>query len=191
MTPAPLENFLLDATSKAHLREVPLNRRGLVLVFSFAVFIFLIFIVRFLYLGFWDHEFYSARAIRNVSGSEIKPAPRGVIYDRFDKMLVENDPSFNVVLVPRELPKEEFLREEAVRMSSQLAGRESEELILEINARDWSRADRLVLVSDATQEQLVEFETQKILGVKLEPGFRRAVKTGERLRQVRVRWQIA
>jgi penicillin-binding protein 2 len=178
MTPAPLENFLLDATSKAHLREVPLNRRGLVLVFTFAVVIFLFFLIRFLYLGFWNHEFYSARAIRNVSGSEIKPAPRGVIYDRFENLLVENAPSFNVVLIPRELPKDEKLREEAVKKASELAGRESEELILEINARDWSRADRLILVSDATQEQLVEFETQKISGVKLEPGFRRSVKTG-------------
>ncbi len=178
MTPAPLENFLLDATSKAHLREVPLNRRGLVLVFTFAVVIFLFFLIRFLYLGFWNHEFYSARAIRNVSGSEIKPAPRGVVYDRFENLLVENAPSFNVVLIPRELPKDEKLREEAVKKASELAGRESEELILEINARDWSRADRLILVSNATQEQLVEFETQKISGVKLEPGFRRSVKTG-------------
>jgi penicillin-binding protein 2 len=178
MIPTPLENFLLDATSKAHLREVPLNRRGPVFVFTFAVIIFLIFLVSFFYLGFWNHEFYSARAIRNVSGSEVKSAPRGVIYDRFDEMLVENTPSFNVVLVPRELPKEEKLREEAVKKASQLAGRESEELILEINARDWSRADRLILVSDASQEQLVEFETQKIPGVKLEPGFRRAVKVG-------------
>lgn len=178
MIPTPLENFLLDATSKAHLREVPLNRRGPVFVFTFAVIIFLIFLVSFFYLGFWNHEFYSARAIRNVSGSEVKSAPRGVIYDRFDEMLVENTPSFNVVLVPRELPKEEKLREEAVKKASQLAGREFEELILEINARDWSRADRLILVSDASQEQLVEFETQKISGVKLEPGFRRAVKVG-------------
>lgn len=178
MTPAPLENFLFDATSKAHLREVPLNRRGLVFVFTFAVLILLVFLVRFLYLGFWNHDFYSARAIRNVSGSEIKPAPRGVIYDRFDKMLVENAPSFNVVLVPRELPKDKVLQEEVVKRASKLVDREPDELILEINARDWSRTDRLVLVSDATQEQLVEFETQKIPGVKLEPGFRRVVKTG-------------
>lgn len=178
MTPAPLENFLLDAASKAHLREVPLNRCGLVLVFGMAVFILSIFAVRFLYLGVWNHEFYAGRAMRNVSGSEIKPAPRGVIYDRFNRMLVENAPSFNVILVPRELPKNLELREEAVRQAAKLSAREPEELVREIAARDWSRADRLVLVSGAAQEQLVEFETQKIPGVKVEPGFRRLVSKG-------------
>ncbi len=178
MTPAPLENFLLDAASKAYLREVPLNRRGLVFVFGVGVVILLIFALRFLYLGVWNHEFYAGRAMSNVSGSEIKPAPRGVIYDRFNQILVENAPSFNVILVPRELPKEIELREETVRQAAELAGREPEELIQEIIARDWSRTDRLVLISNANQEQLVEFETQKIPGIKVEPGFRRLAKTG-------------
>lgn len=64
---------------------------------------FLILLVRLGYLQLFRGDYYEGLALGNRIRSIPIDAPRGVIFDRNGKMLVENEASFNVSVVPEEL----------------------------------------------------------------------------------------
>ncbi|MDP3947683.1 MAG: hypothetical protein Q8Q41_03270, partial [bacterium] len=49
-------------------------------------------------LGVMNGEFYAERASANANKVIMKPAPRGIIFDRNNEPLVENVPTFRVAL---------------------------------------------------------------------------------------------
>lgn len=51
-----------------------------------------------------NYEFYRTAAERNLLREVTVDAPRGVMYDRNGKILVRNEPSFQVSIVPADLP---------------------------------------------------------------------------------------
>jgi penicillin-binding protein 2 len=60
-----------------------------------------------------DRQIYTAEAFENRVSRVSDPAPRGIIYDRRGVPLVLNVPSFNIVVVPANLPDSEA-RTEAI-----------------------------------------------------------------------------
>ena len=64
-------------------------------------------IARLAYLQVIDQERYAAQAFDNRVTRISDPAPRGIIYDRNGVALVQNVPSFNIVIVPADLPDNE------------------------------------------------------------------------------------
>ncbi len=57
---------------------------------------------------------YREKADTHSLREEIIKAPRGLIYDRNKKILAKNIPSFQVVIVPSDLPKDEQQKEEVI-----------------------------------------------------------------------------
>src|SRR3989344_9401404 len=119
-----LEDILADRLREDDLIEVPLDARVFrgfwVLILLFAG----IAVFRFFNLGLANHDFYENRALANMSYSLSEPAPRGVIYDRNGLPLAENEPVFDVFLVPHELPKEKEKRAEVLLSVAQAFGLE-------------------------------------------------------------------
>jgi penicillin-binding protein 2 len=60
---------------------------------------------RLFYLQILDQERYALQAFENRVTRISDPAPRGIIYDRNGVALVRNVPSFNITIVPAELPE--------------------------------------------------------------------------------------
>jgi len=63
--------------------------------------------IRFYVLQVARHEDYQARAENNRIREIPIPAPRGAIFDRNDKLLVDNNPAFNVVVTPEDITNKE------------------------------------------------------------------------------------
>ncbi len=63
---------------------------GAILIFTFKI-------------GVWDNGYFSILALRNRSVNFDLPAPRGIIFDHLGKPLVKNIPSFDLLVVSREL----------------------------------------------------------------------------------------
>jgi penicillin-binding protein 2 len=63
----------------------------------------IVFIVRLVFLQFVNHEEYSEIAINQSSQAKYEYPQRGYIYDRNGTLLAGNQPSYDVMLIPRDL----------------------------------------------------------------------------------------
>ena len=103
----------------------PDTGRGLLRLQMFRVFaigITAILIVRVYQLQFLRGETYQLLADDNRFDEVSVPAPRGVIYDRYDTPLALNVPSFNVTITPANLPDDEEVELEVLEILSALIG---------------------------------------------------------------------
>ncbi|MBK7311881.1 MAG: hypothetical protein IPI93_14185 [Sphingobacteriaceae bacterium] len=68
---------------------------------GFFILIVLIYIVRLFYIQLIDDQ-YKIGADNNALRKQTEYAVRGYIYDRKGKLLVYNEPSYDLMIVPRE-----------------------------------------------------------------------------------------
>lgn len=73
------------------------QKNMLVIVF---ILTFALLSLRLIYLQIAENEKYTKLAIENAAKTVPEPAPRGVIYDRFGKVMVENRPIFSIHILP-------------------------------------------------------------------------------------------
>lgn len=97
--------------SSTNQKEDGFNLELRVYVIQYLVLaVFIALGIRFYVLQVARHEDYQARAENNRIREIPIPAPRGAIFDRYDKLLVDNNPAFNVVVTPEDITdKEETL----------------------------------------------------------------------------------
>ncbi|MCW5838440.1 MAG: penicillin-binding protein 2 [Anaerolineales bacterium] len=74
---------------------------------GFVGLIFLIFALRLFYLQVLEHENWLSQAEENRTEVISLPPQRGVIYDRNGVVLARNEASYNIVVVPAELPEDD------------------------------------------------------------------------------------
>ncbi len=109
------EEILLDKRSAEKLDdsklETPIEKKAFVILFIFILFIFGIFVARSAQFQVFKYKEYSTLAENNKTRSYPILAKRGVIYDRNMSQLVYNVPSFDLVAIPANLPKNKLKRE--------------------------------------------------------------------------------
>jgi penicillin-binding protein 2 len=83
---------------------------------------FLIVLGKIFYLQVIQGDHYRALAEQNRVRTLPVPAERGIIYDRFNKELVQNIPSFTLSIVPADLPREAIERENILNRVATISG---------------------------------------------------------------------
>ncbi|MEE8638066.1 MAG: penicillin-binding protein 2 [Candidatus Margulisiibacteriota bacterium] len=97
-------------------------KRNQILVFIFVV-VFGLLYLRLIHLQIVERNRFSMLAIENAAKIVPDPAPRGVIYDRYGKVMVENRPIFAVRVLPYVLSgKSESERGRILNTLSRLLG---------------------------------------------------------------------
>ena len=66
--------------------------------------IVIVFIIKLFYIQIINKN-YKFSANNNVLRYEVQQAVRGLIYDRNNKLIVENIPAYDLMIIPRELNK--------------------------------------------------------------------------------------
>lgn len=108
----------------------------------------LVFIIRLVFLQVVGHEEYSEIAINQSSQAKYEYPQRGYIYDRNGKLLAGNQPSYDVMLIPRDL--KEFDTTEF----AQLLNLEKEALLKKINtAKNYSWHAPSIIVPQLTKSE--------------------------------------
>ncbi len=79
-------------------------RRNQILIIVILLLFGLIYL-RLVQLQLADHNKYKVLALENAAKTVREPAPRGVIYDRYGKVLLESQPVFSVRVLPYVLAK--------------------------------------------------------------------------------------
>lgn len=168
-----LEDVLTDKATEEDLLEVPLSDKLFKGFFILVVVVGTFVMLRFLSIGVLSHDFYSARASRNMNDVRVEPASRGIITDRFDKPLIQNKSSFNAYLIPSKLPENIEDREGLISKISSLLNIEVSELKTKLSKHNWTVSSRVLLAEDITHDVLVSLSDENILGVEIDPTFKR------------------
>lgn len=168
-----LEDMLTDRVTEEDLLEVPLPDRIFHWVLFCVVIIFLVVLWQFFYVNVGNGDFYTRRAIANMSDVKISPAPRGMVFDRTGKALLRNEPAIRIFLSPRDFPENYTDRVRALYDVASVAQVDFSELKKTIEEKDWGQSDRVLLFDDASHEQVVALSALGLKGVHIEPSFKR------------------
>ncbi|MDP7537212.1 MAG: penicillin-binding protein 2 [Methylococcales bacterium] len=76
----------------------------IVVIFSLILLLLTALIARLVYLQISGHEYYSTQANNNRIKVATLPPTRGIIYDRYGKILAENIPAYSLELTPELTP---------------------------------------------------------------------------------------
>lgn len=120
--------------------------------------VFSVFVVRLFNLQILQGEDFRVLAETNRVRSQTILAPRGLVIDRYGKVIAQNTASFSLVAVPFDLPKTQ-LDEMAGRLADML-GLNFEELMEKVKTVNRSSLDPVVLAQDITAEQSILFDTR-------------------------------
>lgn len=76
----------------------------IVVISSLIILLLTALVARLIYLQISGHEYYSAQANNNRIKISTLPPTRGIIYDRYGKILAENIPAYSLELTPELTP---------------------------------------------------------------------------------------
>lgn len=131
-------------------------------VFRFSVItVFALLALRVLYMQVVKNGYYSELARENrIRYVEIK-APRGLIFDRNGKILVQNIPSFDAVMIPADLPKELGERTAAVRETASILQMNDQNLEAIAGSSDSSSLKPVLIKENISEEEVLVFSEKK------------------------------
>lgn len=99
-----------------------INKKTLLIFLGIIAAVFLIIFTKSFFVQIVKGDYYADLAEGNRLRVKPIPAERGIIYDRFGKQLVQNVPSFNLAIVPQDLPKNPIERNELIVRVAQTSG---------------------------------------------------------------------
>lgn len=174
------ESLSDDWSGDFEVKEVPLDHKPLFQVGVAIAFLGLIVAGRILFLGVAQAEFYGRRSEANLGKYERVAAPRGVITDRYGKVLAENKPVFSALLDMREFLKNKEIQEKTLAAIQEVLGIPPADAWNLIQSRDLERSSEpLVLKVELSQSQLVSLKEREIPAVLVRDGFRRDYPDGK------------
>ena len=134
-------------------------------------FIFL----RYVYLSVFNAEQYIARARSNHIKEIWDLAPRGIIYDAQQKSLVKNTSSFNLVVIPAELPRTKEDQKRIVTLLGKLLNRDPRTVEDQFKNIDIFSFRPVLVLEDLNHEELLVFRSQldDLPGFRLDENFKR------------------
>lgn len=122
------------------------------------ILVFLGLFARLFFLQIIHGEYYQALADGNRTRKLILPAPRGLILDRFDKPLVANRASFNLVALPYDYPK--FLEHNQLGKIADMFGLSPDWLKQTLSNTKKYAYEPVIIKTNLSSEERLKFETQ-------------------------------
>jgi penicillin-binding protein 2 len=173
-----LEDILSDKLVENSFLEIPLNDKVFKVFFGIVILIFLVIFFQLINISVFHHQVYERSAFGNITESDIEPAPRGVIKDRFGNVIVDNKASFHVFLSPRSFPKSSEERKEVLNKISGILDIDLQELSEDIENYDW-RLGNFLLEKNISHEELITLSSEDVPGIKIESGFTRIASSSK------------
>ncbi|MBI4252831.1 penicillin-binding protein 2 [Candidatus Uhrbacteria bacterium] len=155
-----------------------ISRRTISLTYGLIICTLAVFAFRSAYLQLFEGRGFAMIAESQKDKVEIKPARRGIIFDRNGAVLVNNTPRFVLEVLPAQMARNHDEREKSIKQASALVGMSAEELGGLIANHHFLEplvvADNLAY-PDALR---VMVEAENIPGVAVVPTFSRGYQFG-------------
>ncbi len=130
-------------------------------VFWLSLLAFIIIFGRVFYLEAIQGDFYAQRAENNRLRYYFVNAPRGIIYDRYNKPLVSNISSYSLIMVPPDLPRDKDSKDKAIKEVSEIFNLETSEITQHLT-KDVISLEPVLLKTNLEIEEVRKFETQML-----------------------------
>lgn len=160
--------------------EIELSSKPFFYILIFIFLFSIIFIFRLIFLNIvLGNEFISKSEI-NSGKKELIIPPRGIIYDRNNKILAENKLSYEALLNINEFIKNEDLRNETLINIENILGISSKELLSLIDEKiKLNLTDPIILKSDLSTQELISLNSLNLKTIKIRDGYVRFYPDGE------------
>lgn len=155
--------------------ELPLSRQTFVLILCLIVVFGLTIFSRIFFLNVIKGDFYQARAATNAGKEVYEPAQRGLIYDRFGKVLAENQSAFSVMVKPEELLKDK----NNVAILSQILEIPIEEFQSQLDNFDLEKKSSMLAAKNIDPQKIIQLEAADLAGIEVVSDFKRLYPNGE------------
>ncbi len=159
----------------------PIGEKGLFFFRGLMLATIIILALRVLYLQTVKNDYYSQMARENrVRYVSIK-APRGIIYDRNGKELVNNIPSFDVVSIPADLPKDPGGRQEEEKTLAKILNMNDQNVVSLVESCDFESLNPVLVKENVSQDEALVFseKASQLGGFQLNKTAVRDYKDGE------------
>jgi penicillin-binding protein 2 len=148
-------------------------------IFRWLAFLSFLFLAsKVFYLQILRGDYYGELSRENrIRGIVIK-APRGLILDRNGKKLVNNIPSFDMIAVPADLPREKEEKDREIKELGEILGMNDQNIAVIIGSQDSNSLNPVLVKENISEEQafIVSERKSKLKGFDL---FRTAVRKYE------------
>lgn len=166
-----IEDSILTVTQKEEsIIEVPLRRRAIMWLW-WGMFLMLVFIVaRAGYLNVLHGQYYSELSKGNRIRSLAVKAPRGKIMDKFGTVLALNVPSMDVIVIPRDLPEEFFVRQKETESLADILNLEKSNLEAQFESLNRKSMESVLIKENISQDQalIISEKTRYLPGIGIE-----------------------
>ncbi|MEW6408175.1 MAG: penicillin-binding protein 2 [Patescibacteria group bacterium] len=144
--------------------------RKLKWVYFFVLFIFFVLFFRLSYLQVVAGKNLREAAEKNRFRINVLRAPRGIIYDRNKTPLVKNIPSYDLIVVPADLPREKLPREKEFETLKRIISLDDKEIRKNFDNLDLSSYEPVVLKNNLEREKALEIlaRESQFTGIKIE-----------------------
>ncbi len=159
----------------------PISKKGISFLKYLAILIFILLTARVFYLQVVKGAHYADLSRENRTRYMVVKAPRGLVFDRNGKKLVSNVPSFDLVAVPADLPREsgERIGEEKEIASFLEMNDQSVSTIVE--SQDLNSFSPILIKENISEEETLIFSERKskLLGFQLDQTAVRFYEDGQ------------
>jgi len=175
-----LEEAILDDFKKDFGElEMPLSKKAFNLVVFFAGLIVLISTAQIFSLGIRKGDLYKNRAQDNISDVTTLAASRGIFFDRYNKTLVTNTPSFRVVLdIPALFLKNKDEQKAEIGKVSDILGINFDDIEKSLLETDLEKQRSLIIARDLTIEEVAKIKVFDSNVFRVENDFKRQYPDG-------------
>ncbi len=160
--------------------EKPFQRRGASLMWYGIILTILILAGRVFYLDFFQGNHYQKIAKGNRIKSVIIKAPRGMILDKYGKVLATNIPSLDAIIIPSELPKNYQKRKKMAAKLSEILGMNSGNVEIIFSEENQKSLKPVLLKENIAQDQalIITAQANQFPGVFIDKTAMRSYNDG-------------
>lgn len=168
------ESVLDDMAASMDCVEIPLSKGVFTLVIAMAALVGVVVLGKVFFLGVNERGLYVNRAVANVSDVTIRPAERGIFFDRTGKPLVKNIATFRAVLnlsdfIRKQVDEQERELDELVG----IIGIDKEEVRTWLSRVNLERQSSIVIARELTIGQVAAIKNMDWDDVSIENDFTR------------------
>jgi penicillin-binding protein 2 len=153
--------------------ELPLSRKTFVLVGVAVLFICLVVVLRIGQLSVLNFGAYVNRANGNAREEIVIPAARGVIVDRFGKVLADNKGVFSVWIDTSKVLKNREGLEELIRDLSEIAGIDEGDIREKIESVNVEYQPFARVIENIDNDVVIDLKSRNIFGVQVVEDYAR------------------
>lgn len=152
----------LDDQDEAVMLKKPISETGLVFLRYAVLFVFLLILSRVFYLQIVKGSYYSEMAQDNRIRFTSLKAPRGIIFDRSGKRLVQNVSSFDAIVIPADLSRDIKEREEDEKELAEIFNMNDQNVRTIVESQDMEMLEPVLIKENISQEEALVFAEKKV-----------------------------